>query len=205
MVTPGNLPLAIIRGIEFESIILQCRDDNVTVAGTLSPDVTGSFRPSGLFANYPLFILEGSPSYFVYYNLAEASYVIAAILTDAALTDYWSPAVALTEPTGTYVPHGANTGSATADDNPVNLTGYDVEATVRRTSKATDVYIDLNPSITNATTGEITIPAISSTATNALEFTGNYMWDLVLTQGGNRFGPYVEGAFVIADNITQIT
>src|SRR5216110_2476020 len=166
MVTPGNLPLAIIRGIEFESIILQCRDDNVTVSGTLSPNVTGSYRPSGLFANYPLFILEGSPSYFVYYNLAATSYVIAALLTDAALTDYWSPAVALTEPTGTYVPHGANTGTATATDNPVNLAGYGVASSVRRTDKA-EVYIDLNPSITNTATGEITIPAISSTTTNA--------------------------------------
>lgn len=203
MVNPGILALSLTRGITFGSRVLLLRDDSVAVSGTLSPDVTGSFVPSGTFATYPLFILSGSPSTFLYYNTAAASYVIARLLTNAALTDYWSPTVALTEPTGSYVAHGANTGTATATDHPVDLTGYGVDAEVRRTPKG-EVYIDLNPSITNASTGEITIPAISKADTALLEFTGDFNWDLVLTNTGVRFGPYIKGSFTVSDNITQL-
>jgi len=203
-VNPGDLPLSIIRGIEFSSIILQCRDDSVAVSGTLSPNVVGTFVPSGTYAAYPLFVLSGSPACFLYYNTAAASYVIAAILTNAGLTNYWSPASPLTEPTGTYVAHGANSGTATATDHPVDLTGFDVEAKVRRSEKVgAEVYIDLNPSITDAATGEITIPSIATTVTEALDFIGKFNWDLVLTQGGERFGPFVKGVFTVSDNITQ--
>lgn len=205
MVEPGNLPLQIIRGIEFDSIILKCKDENVVVTGTLSPNVAGTFVASGFFNSYQLYILPGAPSTFLYFNSNDASYVIARTLTTGALTDYWVPAVPITEPTGTYAPQGANTGTATATDNPVDLTNYDVEANVRRTVNATDIYIDLNPSITNAAGGEITIPAIDATVTGALDFTGKFMWDLVLTlnAGADRFGPYVQGEFVVKDNITQ--
>lgn len=205
MVEPGNLPLQITRGIEFDSIILKCKDENVVVSGTLSPNVAGTFVASGFFASYQLYILTGAPSTFLYFNAAAASYVIARILTTAALTDYWVPAAPITEPSGTYAPQGANTGTATATDNPVDLTNYDVEAKVRRTVNATDIYLDLNPSITDAAAGEITIPAITAAVTELLDFTGKFMWDLVLTlnAGVDRFGPYVQGEFVVKDNITQ--
>src|SRR6266446_9698232 len=121
MVNPGTLPLSIIKCIEFPSIILQCRDDSVAVTGTLNPNVVGTYVPSGTFASYPLFILAGSPSTFLYFNTVASSYVIARLLTNAVLTDYWSPAAPLTEPTGTYVAHGANTGTATASDHPIDL------------------------------------------------------------------------------------
>lgn len=203
MVEPGNLPLSVIRGIEFDSVVLQCKDENVVVTGTLSPNVAGTFVSSGFFASYQLYILAGSPSTFLYFNAAAASYVIARILTTGALTDYWVPAAPITDPNGTYTPQGANTGTATATDNSVDLTGYDVEAKVRRTVNATDIFIDLNPSITNFAIGEITIPLMTTTVTAALDFTGTFMWDLVLTTGGNRFGPYVKGVFTVSDNVTQ--
>jgi hypothetical protein len=203
MVNPGILPLSIIRGIEFPATILQCRDDSVTVSGTLSPDVTGTFAPCGSFAGYPLFILAGSPSTFIYFNTVAASYVIARLLTNAALTDYWSPAAPLTEPTGTYAAHGANTGTATGTDHPVDLTDYDVEAVVKRNSDA-DVTLDLNPSITSPSTGEITIPSISSTDTANFDFDGSFRWDLVLKLSGERVAVLVKGPFTVSDNITQV-
>lgn len=203
MVAPGNLPLAITRGIEFAGAVLTCADDSVAVTGTLVPNVAGTFAIKGSYAGFPLFILSGSPATFCYYNLAATSYVIARLLTDAALTDYWSPAVALTEPTGTYLPHGANTGTATATDHPIDLTGFTAEAKVRRTVNATDILIDLAPTVTNAAIGEITIPTMTTAQTDALTFTGNFMWDLVLVSGGQRFGPFVQGKFVVSDNITQ--
>jgi hypothetical protein len=203
VVNPGIYDISIVRGIESNAIILQCRDDSVAISGTLSPNAVGTYVPCGTFSSYPLFILEGSPAYFCYFNPVAASYVIAAILTNAALTNYWSPTAPLTEPTGTYVAHGANTGTATATDHPVDLTGYTAEAKVRRTVNATDILFDLNPSITDPTTGEITIPSLTTSQTEALQFTGRFMWDFVLVLAGQRFGPFVTGKFTVSDNITQ--
>ena len=201
----GTLPLEIIRGTQFAGAILQCRDENVAVTGTADPAIPGTYVLSGTFSGFPLFIFAGyTPATFVYYNSAAASYVLAYVLTTAALTDYWKPAVAITEPTGTYLPHGAAGGTATITDNPVDLTGFTAESTVRRTENpSAELYIDLAPTITDFTGGEITIPAMTHTQTGALEFTGNFKWDLVLVSGGERFGPFVKGPFVVADNITQ--
>ena len=203
MIAPGVLPLSLTRGTDFGSIVLQFSNNNVVVTGTLNPNVAGTFTNSGLYAGFPLFILEGSPATFCYYNTAATSYVIARLLTDAALTDYWVPAAPITVPTGTYVAHGANTGTAAATNSVIDLTGYAAEARVRRTVNSSDILIDLNPSVTNPTGGQVTIPAITAVNTNKLGFTGQFMWDLVLTNGGDRFGPYLTGPFVVADNITQ--
>ncbi len=202
-VLPGILPLSIIRGTQFQERILRCADDSVAVTGTLSPNVVGTFVLSGTFGGYDLFILPGAPATFCYYNAAAASYVIARILTTAALTNYWVPAAPILVPSGTYVGQGANTGTATADDGTVDLTGFTAQAEVRRTVDATDVTIDLNPSVTSPSTGEITIPAISSAVTELYDFTGTFYWDLVLISGGERVGVFVKGSFTIADNITQ--
>jgi hypothetical protein len=205
MVIPGTLPLEIIRGIAFDSQVLTCADGSVAVSGTLSPDVTGDYVLCGTFGGLPLFILSGAPSTFCYFNATAASYVLARILTTGALTDYWSPAAPITEPTGTYVAHGANTGTATATDHPFDLTGYTVQATVRRSTKVgAEVIIDLQPSVTTPLIGEITIPSISQIVTDKLAFTGNFIWDLVLVDGVNeRHGPFISGPFVISDNVTQ--
>ena len=203
MVNPGTLPLSIIRGEYWDGIVLQAKDDSVAVSGTLSPNVAGTFIPSGSFAGYPLFILAGSPSTFLYFNTAAASYVIARLLTNAALTDYWSPAAPLLEPTGTYAPHGANTGTAGATDHPIDLTGFTAEAVARRSSSA-NVTLDLNPSITSIPNAEITIPPILSADTQNFDFIGTLQWDLILINGaGQRFGPYIKGPLTISDNITH--
>lgn len=202
MVNPGTLPLSIIRGTYFPGRILQAKDESVVVTGTLSPDVTGTFIPSGNYNGYPLFILPGAPATFLYYSPPAMSYIIARTLSDSGLTDFWVPSSPLTEPTGTYLGQGAFTGTATATDHPVDLTGYTVEAVVRRNSTA-KVTLDLNPSITNAVNGEITIPPIPSSDTEDFDFVGTFRWDLMLIAGGNRYGPYVKGPFVVTDNITQ--
>lgn len=202
----GTLPLEIIRGTQFAGAILQCRDENLAVTGTLVPDVTGTYVLSGTFNGFPLFILADHPATFCYYSTAATSYIIARTLstTGSGITDYWVPSSPLTEPTGTYQPVGTYTGVATGDDNPVNLTGFTAESTVRRTENPqAELYIDLAPTITDFTGGEITIPAMTHTQTGALEFTGNFKWDLVLVSSGERFGPFVKGPFVVADNITQ--
>lgn len=205
MVNPGTLPLSIVRGIAFEGLVLQCKDENVLVSGTLTPDATGVYVPCGTFAGFDLFVLAGSPTFFLYFNPIAGTYVISQTLTTAALLNAWIPDIPLNEPTGSYKPVGSVLGTASANDNPTDLTGFTAEARVKRTSKA-DVLLDLQPTVTNAAIGEITIPPISKTDTEALEFTGNFNWDLVIVQTstGERFGPYVKGPFPVTDNITQI-
>ncbi len=202
-VLPGFLPLSIIRGTPFQERILRCADDSVSVTGTLSPNVVGTFVLSGQFGGYDLYIRPGAPACFCYFNAAETGYVIAQILTTAALTNYWSPSAPITHPTGSYVQHGANTGTATVDDHTVDLTGFTAQAQVRRNSTS-DVMLDLNPSVTDPSNGEITIPGISTSDTQDLENVGTFQWDLVLISGGERFGPFVKGPFVVADNITHV-
>lgn len=200
---PGTYPLSVTRGIAFPGVVFRCADDSASVTGTLSPNVVGTFVLTGQFGGYDLFVLSGTPSTFLYYNAAAASYVIARILTTAALTDYWSPSSPITEPTGTYAPHGANTGTATATDHPLDLTGYTVQGQVRRTSEAA-VTLDLNPSITNASIGEFTIPAISSDDTRDFDFVGAFNWDTVFVNGaGERVDIPIKGPFTVSDNITQ--
>lgn len=82
-----------------------------------------------------------------------------------------------------------------------NLTGWSVYAEVRKETPLT-VLLNLNPSITNASTGEITMevtPAVTLALAEAVAF-----WDLVLkTPSGRKLGPYIGGTAVIATAITQ--
>jgi hypothetical protein len=201
MVNPGTLPLAIIRGIEFPEQLLQCKDENAQVS--IDGGAESLYLLSGWFGGYELFILPGASSWFLYYNQVAASYVIAQLLTTGALTNYFLSA-GLTEATGSYTGQGSLAGhTAVATDHPVDLTNYTVEAVVRRNSLAV-VALDLNPSISDAVNGEITIPAITSVATRDLDLYGTFRWDLVLINGaGERFPPPVLGPFTISDNITQ--
>ncbi len=201
-VLPGILPLSITRGIAFQERILRCADDSVAVTGTLSPNVVGTFVLSGTFGGYDLYILPGAPSTFLFYSAPATSYIIARTLSTGGLTDFWVPSSPLTVPTGTYIGTGAFTGTATATDHTVDLTGFTAQAQVRRTVEATDITIDLNPSVTDPTNGEITIPGISSDDTH-YDFTGTFYWDLVLASSGERVGVFVKGPFVVSDNITQ--
>lgn len=206
MVAPGSLSFAIIRGIQFDEYILQCRDEKVTVESGGLPQLEGLYLPTGQFGGYDMFVLAAAPSWFLYFNAGAASYLIAQELTTGGVTNYLLPASPLVEPTGIYVGHGTYTGqSATVSDNPTDLTGFEAEALVRRSSNPlAEVVLDLQPAVTSVVNGEITIPQISKADTEDLRL-GNFFWDLVLkeTATGERFGPFAAGAFIISDNITS--
>ncbi len=171
MVLPGTLPLSVIRGIAFDTQILQCKDEDVTVSGTLNPNVAGTFQLTGQYNGFDFYVKAGNPATFLYYHTGATSYIIARTLTTAGLTDFWVPSPPITEPTGTYLPAGAYTGTATVTDHPTDLTGITPEAVVRRTTDS-EVTLDLNPSVTDALNGEITIPGISSSDTQDFDFVG---------------------------------
>lgn len=98
--TGGSLDSAVISGSVNETL---------TVTSTAA---AGTYLRTGGFGGYPLYVLEGATSYFLYFNAAAASYVIATTLTTGALTDFWLPATDLTEPVGSYVGQGAAAGTA---------------------------------------------------------------------------------------------
>lgn len=88
------------------------------------------------------------------------------------------------------------------NNNPVDLTGWKVFAEVRKRPGAT-LYLDLQPSFTNITGGEITIPVMTDEATYNLN-PGEYNWDLILEDPlGARRGPYIRGPFEIIAIITK--
>jgi hypothetical protein len=87
-------------------------------------------------------------------------------------------------------------------NNPVDLTGWKVFAEVRKKPGAS-LILDLHPTLTDALNGEITIPKMSDEDTFSLTF-GSYQWSLVLEEpGGDRLGPYIQGAFSIAGTPTH--
>jgi len=206
MILPGNLPLSVIRGITFDAVDLQFSDGNVVVSGTLSPDVTGVFVPSGKYNGSQLYILAGTPSVFLYVNPTATRYIIASTLTDGGLVDFWVKNDSnVDDPSGAYTAAGANTGTPTAEDNPRDLTGMTPEAVVRRNVQS-EVLLDLNPSVLgDPLNGRIRIPAISAADTRDFDFPGTSRWDLVLAANtGERSGPYVQGPFTVTDNQTQM-
>jgi hypothetical protein len=205
---PGILSFSLIRGIQFDQVILQCRNDQLVVSGDAFLNVLGTYVPSGTFNGKDLYVKAGDPVWFIYFHSGLGTYIIAQLLTTGSVSDYFGPNVGLftDEATGPYVGVGANTGNLTADDNPVDLTGYSAEAKVRRSEKiGSEMVLDLQPTITNFSFGEITIPAISKDDTEAIDIIGEFKWDLVLVNTGTqeRFGPFARGQFLISDNITS--
>lgn len=134
--------------------------------GTITPDVTGGFNLGGvpnyfpsvpvttfngfLFYTNPLVILPTGPSgpYFLYFNTAANSYVIATTLTAGALTDFFVPSVPIAGadgPIGDYVGQGAYTGTCTiaAPDPIAMFTGVkEVVACLRKRPDGTYIPLD---------------------------------------------------------------
>ena len=82
-----------------------------------------------------------------------------------------------------------------------SLSGWSVHAEIRRNSDGA-VLLDLNPLITDAPNGEITID-LADSATDTLE-TGNAEWDLILeAPGGQLLPPIVGGPVAVIRSITQ--
>jgi hypothetical protein len=88
-----------------------------------------------------------------------------------------------------------------ADSAAVDLTGWSVFAEVRQLP-FNSVILDLNPSITDAANGEVTI-TLTDEVTATLR-AGSHKWDIMLENpGGERLGPYLQGEFVVQGMITQ--
>lgn len=87
-------------------------NNSVTITGTLSPNVTGSFALTGVYNGFPFYTKTVSSTvYFLSYS-GTAWTVTASGFTIG--TDYWSLTTASANPSGEYTAHGAYTGTLTA-------------------------------------------------------------------------------------------
>lgn len=85
----------------------------------------------------------------------------------------------------------------------VNLTGYSVHGQARRIPNDT-LLQDLNPSITNAAGGEITIPKFTDEQTLNFKSIENGKWSLVLENSGGDWLPaIVAGAYSVTTSVTR--
>lgn len=84
---------------------------------------------------------------------------------------------------------------------PFDLTGFTAKSEVRVQS-GESVILDLQPEVSDAASGTITIPSLTDEQTLALP-AGVYHWDLLLLDVFNEvFGPFLTGQFYILDKIT---
>lgn len=89
-----------------------------------------------------------------------------------------------------------------ANHDPVPLTSYTVAAVARPEVGSTS-NIDLEPAITNAAAGEITIDL--SVVDTGYFPVGDYVYDLILTTpGGVRLPPLIGGNLRVIDTVTRL-
>lgn len=103
---------ATVGGNLSDAMIESQSSNTISVTGTLSPDLTGNYSEFGSYGGYPFFVLSGSPSNFLYYNAAKASYILSPTLTNAAPAAYFLPSPAQVTTDGSYVHGGTATGTA---------------------------------------------------------------------------------------------
>ncbi len=85
---------------------------------------------------------------------------------------------------------------------PVDLTNFSVYADACKFPSAPASF-SLNPVVTSAVSGIITLGEMTPSGTMLLEV-GNYTWDLILQNSdGQRLGPYVEGSITVTSINTK--
>lgn len=85
---------------------------------------------------------------------------------------------------------------------PQDITGWTPWSEVRSAPDQT-LILNLNPAISDAPNGIVTVPAIQDEQTILLP-EGKYKWDFTMEDpAGQRFGPYIKGSFIIKSKITQ--
>lgn len=90
-------------------------DGTLTVAGTLSPNVAGTWSLAGTFNALPFYtITAASVQYFLSYTGTAWLISTAGLNANA---NFWSRTTTSTNPAGTYAPTGTNTGTVTVTQN----------------------------------------------------------------------------------------
>jgi len=91
-----------------------------------------------------------------------------------------------------------------SNNNPLNLSGYDVRGQIRNSYGSTGVLLDLNPVITNNISGLINI-AISSDITEEIPV-GTFVYDIERYPSGIATGNSIKlmvGKFIVYPEVTR--
>jgi hypothetical protein len=86
------------------------------------------------------------------------------------------------------------------EDNILVLTGYTVAGQLRKTYDSSTA-VSFAASVSNATTGEVTI-SLTATQTNAL-IAGRYVYDVEITSAGGTVTRVIEGQLEVTPGVTQ--
>ena len=86
------------------------------------------------------------------------------------------------------------------EDNILVLTGYTVAGQLRKTYDSSTA-VSFAASVSNATTGEVTI-SLTATQTNAL-IAGRYVYDVEITSAGGTVTRVIEGQIEVTPGVTQ--
>jgi len=86
------------------------------------------------------------------------------------------------------------------EDNILVLTGYTVAGQIRKTYDSSTA-VSFTASVSNATTGEVTI-ALTPAQTNAL-VAGRYVYDVEITSAGGTVTRVIEGQLEVTPGVTQ--
>ena len=87
-----------------------------------------------------------------------------------------------------------------ANDSAVNLSGYSVAAQIRKSHQSTS-SVDFTASVSDASSGEITI-SLTPTQTTDLE-QGRYVYDVLITASGGTKTRVVEGQVTVNPSVTR--
>ena len=86
------------------------------------------------------------------------------------------------------------------EDNILTLTGYTVAGQIRKTYDST-ISVDFSASVSNASTGEVTI-SLTPAQTNAL-VAGRNVYDVEITSAGGTVTRVIEGQLEVTPGVTQ--
>ncbi len=87
---------------------------------------------------------------------------------------------------------------------PFDLTGYTPNAQIRHDPGSSVLIYDLNPTVTDVSGGQVTIPAIENAATLAIK-KNDYHWDFTLTAdgSGDTTEPLIKDDVIVRDKVTE--
>ena len=88
----------------------------------------------------------------------------------------------------------------TSTNNPLNLSGYSVDAQIRKTYTSS-TSVSFSSTITSSSSGKIQI-SLGSTATTSLK-SGRYVYDVKLTDSLGGIVKAVEGSALVRSGVTR--
>lgn len=229
MLLPAPYDIFVERGIKYGPLVITVYDDLPPLTTPDAPTVTPQGTSGAATYTYKIVAKKSSTSQFsagitggttttgnATLSTTDYNRIAWDAVTDANQYDIYRTAGAMLGSTGligTTNNTFFNDTGVTGDGNSppsvggpgviVNLTGFTAHAQARRIPDDT-LLQDLNPSITDAAGGEITIPKFTDEQTLAFKPITNGKWSLVLENStGDWLPAIVAGAYTVTTSVTR--